>query len=113
MHKCDEEKTSFHIDKGTYCSTKMPFGLKNAGATYQRIADKIFESQIGRNIELYVDDMVIKSRNDNLSLEDTRETFKILRIVNMKLNPKKCIFGTEEGKFFRSHHYEGRSQGEP
>nr|GEV68495.1 hypothetical protein [Tanacetum cinerariifolium] len=57
----DKEKTSFHTRQGVYCYTKMPFGLKNAGATYQRLMDKAFKSQIGRNIEVYVDDLVVKS----------------------------------------------------
>nr|GEX22871.1 reverse transcriptase domain-containing protein [Tanacetum cinerariifolium] len=60
----DEEKTSFHTGQGVYCYTKMPFGLKNAGATYQRLMDKAFESQMGRNIEVYVDDLVIKSHTE-------------------------------------------------
>ncbi|GKA20339.1 hypothetical protein Tco_0700328 [Tanacetum coccineum] len=60
MTESDEEKTAFHISHGVYCYTKMPFGLKNAGATYQRLVDKAFDSQVGRNIEVYVDDLVIK-----------------------------------------------------
>ncbi|GKD01371.1 reverse transcriptase domain-containing protein [Tanacetum coccineum] len=61
MAESDEEKTAFHTSQGVYCYTKMPFGLKNAGATYQRLVDKAFDSQVGRNIEVYVDDLVIKS----------------------------------------------------
>ncbi|GJX96794.1 reverse transcriptase domain-containing protein [Tanacetum coccineum] len=60
MAESDEEKTAFHTSQGVYCYTKMPFGLKNAGATYQRLVDKAFDSQVGRNIEVYVDDLVIK-----------------------------------------------------
>ncbi|GJX99268.1 reverse transcriptase domain-containing protein [Tanacetum coccineum] len=60
LAKEDEEKTAFYTEQGTYCYTKMPFGLKNAGATYQRLVDSTFQSQIGRNLEAYVDDMVIK-----------------------------------------------------
>ncbi|GJW71217.1 reverse transcriptase domain-containing protein [Tanacetum coccineum] len=77
----------------------MPFGLKNAGATYQRLVDIAFQSQIGRNLEAYVDDMVIKSNNEKILIEDIAETFDNLRRINMKLNPKKCSFGVEEGKF--------------
>ncbi|GKB49814.1 reverse transcriptase domain-containing protein [Tanacetum coccineum] len=62
MTKKNEEKTAFHTDEGVFCYTKMPFGLKNVGATYQRLVDTIFEGQIGRNLEAYVDDMVIKSK---------------------------------------------------
>ncbi|GJU02140.1 reverse transcriptase domain-containing protein [Tanacetum coccineum] len=68
--KSDEEKTAFHTSQGVYCYTKMPFGLKNAGATYQRLVDKAFSSQVGRNIELYVDDLVIKSYTETEMLRD-------------------------------------------
>nr|XP_043625712.1 uncharacterized protein LOC122597145 [Erigeron canadensis] len=74
----------------------MPFGLKNAGATYQRLVDKAFATQIGRNLEAYVDNMVIKSRDEERLIEDILETFGNLRKINMKLNPKKCSFGVEE-----------------
>lgn len=77
----------------------MSFGLRNTGATYQRLADKVFESLIGMNIEVYLDNMVIKIRNDDLFLYDIEETFANLRAVSMKLNPKKCLFEAEEGKF--------------
>ncbi|GJR74434.1 reverse transcriptase domain-containing protein [Tanacetum coccineum] len=90
---------AFYTNQGTYCYTKMPFGLKNAGATYQRLVDSTFQSQIGRNLEAYVDDMVIKSRDEKMLLADIAETFDNLKRINMKLNPKKCSFGVEEGKF--------------
>lgn len=99
MHKDDEEKTAFYTTEGIYCFTKMPFGLKNAGATYQRLIDKAFAGQIGRNLEAYVDDMVIKSRTEEDMLWDIQETFGTLRSIGMKLNPKKCYFGMEEGQF--------------
>ncbi|GJW60545.1 reverse transcriptase domain-containing protein [Tanacetum coccineum] len=67
----------------------MPFGLKNDGATYQRLVDKAFDSQVGRNIEVYVDDLVIKSHTETEILRDIDETFRTLRKINMKLNPKK------------------------
>ncbi|GJR02795.1 reverse transcriptase domain-containing protein [Tanacetum coccineum] len=95
----DEEKTAFYTDQCTYCYTKMSFGLKNAGATYQRLVDTAFQSQIGRNLEVYVNDMVIKSNDEKMLLADVAETFDNLRRINMKLNPKKCSFGVEEGKF--------------
>jgi hypothetical protein len=79
----------------------MLFGLKNAGATYQRSVDKVFNKQIGRNLEAHVDDMVIKSRTEEDLLSDIQETFDQLRAINMKLNPKKCSFGVEEGNFLR------------
>lgn len=62
IHDGDEEKTSFHTERGTFCYIKMSFRLRNAGATYQRLAYKVFEPQVGRNIEVYVDGMVIKSK---------------------------------------------------
>ncbi|GKC21514.1 reverse transcriptase domain-containing protein [Tanacetum coccineum] len=78
---------------------KMPFGLRNVGATYQRLMDKAFHKQIGKNLEVYVDDLVIKSRTEDEIVRDIEETFKTLREINMKLNPKKCTFGVEEGMF--------------
>ncbi|GKD17755.1 reverse transcriptase domain-containing protein, partial [Tanacetum coccineum] len=97
--KEDEEKTAFITSQGIFCYSKMPFGLKNARETYQRFADKAFQKQIGRNLEVYVDDLVIKSRTEQEIMEDIEETFKTLRVINMKLNPKKCTFGVEEGTF--------------
>ncbi|GKB83049.1 reverse transcriptase domain-containing protein [Tanacetum coccineum] len=77
----------------------MPFGLKNARATYQRFVDKAFKKQIGRNLEVYVDDLVIKSYMEQEILKDIKETFNTLRRINMKLNPKKCTFAVEDGMF--------------
>ena len=77
----------------------MSFGLKNAGATYQRLVDAAFQTQLGRNLEAYVDDMVIKSKEEREMIADIAETFDNLRRINMKLNPRKCSFGMEEGKF--------------
>ncbi|GJU20412.1 reverse transcriptase domain-containing protein [Tanacetum coccineum] len=99
MAKDDEEKTAFHTSQGVYCYTKMPFGLKNAGATYQRLVDNAFEGQVGRNLEVYVDDLVIKSHTEDELVRDIVETFRALRQINMKLNPKKCTFGATEGMF--------------
>ncbi|GJS10547.1 reverse transcriptase domain-containing protein [Tanacetum coccineum] len=99
MAKEDEEKTAFITSQGIFCYTKMPFGLRNAGATYQRLVDKAFHKQIGINLEVYVDDLVIKSRTEDEIVRDIEETFKTLREINMKLNPKKCTFGVEEGMF--------------
>nr|GEY89856.1 reverse transcriptase domain-containing protein [Tanacetum cinerariifolium] len=99
MAKEDEEKTSFHTNQGVYCYTKIPFGLKNAGATYQRLVDSAFEGQVGRNLEVYIDDLVIKIHTKDELVRDIEETFRTLRMVNMKLNPKKCTFGATEGMF--------------
>ncbi|GJX30791.1 reverse transcriptase domain-containing protein [Tanacetum coccineum] len=99
MAKEDEEKTAFYTEQGTYCYTKMPFGLKNAGATYQRLVDSAFQSQIGRNLEDIVDGYGNQSKKKRCLLADIAETFEGLKTINMKLNPKKCSFGVEEGKF--------------
>ncbi|GJU80740.1 reverse transcriptase domain-containing protein [Tanacetum coccineum] len=97
--KEDEEKTAFITSQGIFCYSKMLFGLKNVGSTYQRLVDKAFQKQIGRNLEVYVDDLVIKSRTEEEIIRDITETFKTLRQINMKLNPKKCTFGIQEGMF--------------
>ncbi|GJS48994.1 reverse transcriptase domain-containing protein [Tanacetum coccineum] len=99
MAEEDKEKTAFITSQGIFCYTKMPFGLRNAGATYQRLVDKAFHGQIGRNLKVYVDDLVIKSRMEDEVVRDLEETFKTLRKINKKLNPKKCTFGVEEGMF--------------
>nr|GEU73934.1 reverse transcriptase domain-containing protein [Tanacetum cinerariifolium] len=95
----DEEKTAFITTQGIFCYTKMPFGLRNAGATYQHLVDKTFHKQIGRNLEVYVDDLVIKIHTEDGIVRDVKETFRTLRDINMKLNPKKCAFGVKEGMF--------------
>nr|GEU55554.1 reverse transcriptase domain-containing protein [Tanacetum cinerariifolium] len=95
----NEEKSAFHTGQGVYCYTKMHFGLKNAGATYQRLMDKDFDSQISWDIEVYVKDLVVKSYTEAEMLRDIDETFCTLRKINLKLNPKKCTFGVAEGVF--------------
>uniref|UniRef100_A0A2N9FLD8 Uncharacterized protein n=1 Tax=Fagus sylvatica TaxID=28930 RepID=A0A2N9FLD8_FAGSY len=95
----DQEKTAFITSRGLFCYKVMPFGLKNAGATYQRLVNKMFHDQIGRNVEVYVDDMLVKSKKDDDHLADLKETFQALRRYNMKLNPAKCVFGVSSGKF--------------
>ena len=77
----------------------MPFGLKNVGATYQRLMNKMFAHQLGRNVQVYVDDMLVKSVRENDHLNNLQETFNTLRSYNMKLNPSKCVFGVTAGKF--------------
>jgi len=99
MHPRDKEETAFMTADTNYYYEVMPFGLKNAGATYQRFMDKIFKGLIGRAVEVYVDDIVVKSDSFEQHLKDLNEVFKALRGVNMKLNPEKCTFGVEGGKF--------------
>ena len=77
----------------------MPFGLKNAGATYQRLVNKLLKEQIGKTIEVYVDDMITKSQHVEQHPGHLRETFEVLRRNQMRLNPDKCAFGVSAGKF--------------
>ena len=99
MDKLDQEKTSFVTNQGMFCYKVMPFGLKNTGATYQRLVNHMFRPQIRRNVEVYVDDMLVKSQNEEIHLDDLQETFDTLRQYNMKLNPSKCAFGVSSRKF--------------
>nr|KYP67002.1 Transposon Ty3-I Gag-Pol polyprotein [Cajanus cajan] len=99
MHSADEEKMAFIIENANFCYRVMPFGLKNAEATYQRLMDKVFRGQIGRNIEIYVDDMVVKSDSVADHVADLAEIFDELCKHNMRLNPEKCTFGVKGGKF--------------
>jgi hypothetical protein len=89
--------TSFITPFGMYCYTTMPFGLRNAGATYQRCMNHVFGEHIGRTIEAYVDDIVVKTRKASALLSDLETTFKCLRAKGMKLNPEKCVFGVPRG----------------
>nr|XP_018685521.1 PREDICTED: uncharacterized protein LOC108953541 [Musa acuminata subsp. malaccensis] len=95
----DREHTAFLTDQGIYFYKVMPFGLKNAGATYQRTVNKMFAHQIGRNMEVYVNDMIVKSREAGTHLVDLAEAFATLRKFGMRLNPAKCAFGVTSGKF--------------
>ncbi|XP_022014628.1 uncharacterized protein LOC110914116 [Helianthus annuus] len=95
----DEDKTAFRTPTGLYCYTKMPFGLKNAGATYQRLMNETFSDAIGKYIEVYMDDLVIMSKEESAMLANIQKTFNTLRSMSIKLNPAKCSFGMEEGKF--------------
>ena len=76
----------------------MPFGLKNAGATYQRMMQNCLETQIGKNIQVYVDDIVVMTKDDSTFLDDLRETFDNLDRYRIKLNPLKCMFGVPSGQ---------------
>ena len=99
MDPDDQEKTSFVTTQRTYCYRVMPFGLKNAGATYQRLVNRMFQKQIGTTMEVYIDDMLVKSTTAELHIAHLSEAFQILRNYNMKLNPAKCAFGVSVGKF--------------
>ena len=99
MDEDDQEKASFVTSQGLYCYKVMPFGLKNTGAIYQRLVNRMFSHQIGRNVEVYIDDMLVKSKDKANHLDDLKETFSTLSKYNMKLNPAKCVFVVASGKF--------------
>ena len=95
----DQEKTAFVTPIGNYHYKVMPFGLKNARSTYQRMMTKIFESQLGKSIEVYIDDMMVKSKVVFEHVRDLRNIFEILRKCKLHLNASKCSFGVGSGKF--------------
>ena len=99
MDPVDQEKTTFITEEGLYCYKVMPFGLKNAGATYQRLINKVFADKIGWSMEVYVDD-IVKSPIIEHYIEELADMFTSLRLYNMRLNPKKYTFEVEAGKFF-------------
>nr|XP_009388102.1 PREDICTED: uncharacterized protein LOC103974923 [Musa acuminata subsp. malaccensis] len=102
----DQEHMAFLTNQGIYFYKVMPFGLKNVGATYQRTVNKMFAHQIGRNMEVYVNDMIVKSQEVTAHLADLAETFATLRKFGMRLNPTKCAFGVTSGKFLKFIIYE-------
>ncbi|XP_068503685.1 uncharacterized protein [Phaseolus vulgaris] len=99
MHPRDEGKTAFMTETCSYCYKVMPFGLKNAGATYQRLMDKVLAPMLGRNVQAYVDDMVVTSPDRRRHTTDLEELFATISKYRLKLNPEKCVFGVEAGKF--------------
>jgi hypothetical protein len=102
----DQEKTAFIIPFGAYCYTTMSFGLKNAGATYQRAIQACFKRNLNKNVEAYMYDVVVKTRNSSTLNTDLDETFASLREYRWKLNPNMCVFGVPSGKllgFIISH----------
>jgi hypothetical protein len=98
LYQPDQIKTSFITLYGAYCYLTMPFGLRNAGVTYQRCMQKCLHDQIDKNVQVYVNDVVIKTKESMTLIDDLRETFANLRRFWMKLNPAKCTFGVPAGK---------------
>jgi hypothetical protein len=98
MKEEDKASTSFITPFGTYCFIRMPEGLKNARSTFSRLTNTVLESQVGRNIFIYVDDIVVASKNKEDHLTDLAETFANMRDTRLRLNPEKCIFGVRQGK---------------
>ena len=99
MHPDDREKTAFITDRGTYCYKVMPFGLKSAGATYQQLVNRMVADKLGNTMEVYIDDMLVKSLRTADQLNHLKECFKTLNEYGMKLNPAKCTFGVTSGEF--------------
>ena len=99
MHPPDAEKISFITPHGLYCFNVMPFRLKNAGATYQRLVTKMFRPLLGSTMEVYIDDMLVKSKQRPDHAIHFQQAFDILREYGMKLNPLKCAFGVNAGRF--------------
>ena len=97
MKESDQLATSFITPFGMYCYVTMTFGLRNIGATYQRCMLHVFRDHIGRTVEAYVDDIVVKSRKSDNLVADLRIAFDCLRAMGAKLNPEKCVFGVPRG----------------
>jgi hypothetical protein len=97
IKESDQLATSFITLFGMYCYVTMPFGLRNAGATYQRCMQHVFGDHIGRTIEAYIDDIVVKTRKAGDLVSDLHITFGYLRANGVKLNPEKCVFGVPRG----------------
>jgi len=95
----DQEKTAFVTPTGNYYYKVMPFGLKNVGSIYQRMMTRMFELQLGKNIEVYIDDIVVKSKVVSEHVGDLGDIFEILRRYKLCLNASKCSFGMGLGKF--------------
>ncbi|XXG82605.1 hypothetical protein AAC387_Pa10g0516 [Persea americana] len=102
LYAADQKKTAFITPRGTYYYRVMPFGLKNVGVTYQQLVTKMFQAQLGKTVEVYIDDMVVKSKRSQDHLADLKLIFDILRQFQLKLNASKCAIGVSSGEFFGS-----------
>ena len=102
MKESDQLATSFITPFGMYCYVTMPFGLRNAGATYQWCMLHVFGDHLGQNVEAYVDDIIVKSRKADDLVADLRIAFDCLRAKGVKLNPEKCVFGVPRGMLLAS-----------
>ena len=99
IHPPDTAKTAFITPHGLFCCNVMLFGLKNARATYQRLVTKMFWPLLGKTMEVYIDDMLVKSKERLDHARHLQEAFKLLRAYGMKLNPSKCAFGVNASRF--------------
>jgi hypothetical protein len=98
VHPDNQDKTTFTTPWGTFMYVKMPFGLMNAGATFQREMDIAFMEESGKFLVVYLDDVTVFSQSDGEHLRHLRRVFEKCRRFGISLNPKKCLFGLEEGK---------------
>jgi hypothetical protein len=98
LAETDQPATTFITPFSCFCYVKMSFGLKNAGATYQRCMQFCFKGKIGHNLKVYVDNIIVKSRQSTSLIANLEETFNNLRRFNIKLNEEKCTFGVPRGK---------------
>ena len=101
MKKEDEEKTSFITYEHLYYYKVIPFGLKSAGATYQRLMNHVLRDHIGKNMEVYMDNIIVKSQRAEQHAKDLEQILDTLNRYNIKLNPDKCVFGVKARKFLR------------
>ena len=97
MHSLDAEKTTFITPHRLLCYNVIPLGLKNVGATYKRLVTKMFRPLIRKTMEVYIDDMLVKSKECPDHAGHLQEAFELLRVYGMKLNPSKCAFGVSVG----------------
>jgi len=99
MHPKDKSKTTFMVEFANYYYKVMPFGLKNVGVTYQRLMDWILTPMLGKNVQAYVNDMVVTLKEKDQHITDLEELLRTITKYNLRLNPDKCVFGVEVGKF--------------
>ena len=99
MHSPDMNKTAFITPQGMFYYNVMSFGLKNVEATYQRLVTKMLELLLGKTMEVYIDDMLVKSKERSDHTEHVQDAFELLKAYDMKLNPSKCTFGVSAGRF--------------
>ena len=97
MHPSDAEKTTFITPRGPFCYNVMLFGLKNVGITYQSLVTKMFRPLLGKTMEVYINDKLVKSKERLDHAEHLQENFELLRAYDMKLNPSKSAFGASAG----------------
>ena len=110
---CDKHCTTFRTSSGNYYYNVMPFGLKNIGATYQQMMNKVFHNEIGDMLEVYTDDMIVKSRVDTDHVAHIRKVSSQAKQCRMRFNHEKCTFGVKAGKFLGFYLIECRIEANP